>query len=117
MMELFTYKDIYDEAGKRILEVNILPEKYCTFDCVFCPIGRSPHKVDTIQDFGDVQTALSDLAYRMDGENRIWYSSTPGAKRSCITGYRTSFPLSMPRARLYAFSRMATFWDKPPIWA
>lgn len=29
----FSYKDIYLEAGKRVLEVNILPEKYCNFDC------------------------------------------------------------------------------------
>ena len=32
-MELFTYKELYEEDGKRILEVNVLPEKYCNFDC------------------------------------------------------------------------------------
>ncbi len=45
----FSYKDIYIEDGKRVLEVNILPEKYCNFDCIFCPIGRSHNKVDTPQ--------------------------------------------------------------------
>ena len=43
----FSYKDIYIEDGKRVLEVNILPEKHCNFDCIFCPIGRSQNKVDT----------------------------------------------------------------------
>ena len=41
----FTYKDIYIEEGKRILEINILPTKHCNFDCIFCPIGRSENKV------------------------------------------------------------------------
>jgi len=40
----FSYKDLYIEDGRKVLEVNILPEKYCNFDCVFCPIGRSQHK-------------------------------------------------------------------------
>lgn len=35
-MAFFNYKDIYIEDGKRVLEVNILPEKYCNFDCIFC---------------------------------------------------------------------------------
>ena len=45
-MSNFNYKDVYIEDGKRVLEVNILPEKYCNFDCIFCPIGRSKNKVD-----------------------------------------------------------------------
>ena len=40
MKSNFSYKDIYVEDGKKVLEMNILPEKYCNFDCVFCPIGR-----------------------------------------------------------------------------
>lgn len=24
---------------KKILEIDILPDNYCNFDCVFCPIG------------------------------------------------------------------------------
>lgn len=34
-MSVFTYKDIYIEDGKRVMEVNILPEKHCNFDCIF----------------------------------------------------------------------------------
>lgn len=60
-MNLFTYKPIYIEEGKRILEMNILPEKYCTFDCTFCPIGRSHHKTDTIVSFPSIEGALADL--------------------------------------------------------
>ena len=57
----FTYKDIYIEDGKKVLEVNVLPEKYCNFDCIFCPIGRSPKKVDTQMTFDGFQESMQDL--------------------------------------------------------
>ncbi len=30
-MELFTYKELYEEDGKRILEVNVLPGEILQF--------------------------------------------------------------------------------------
>jgi wyosine [tRNA(Phe)-imidazoG37] synthetase (radical SAM superfamily) len=60
-MSGFSYKDIYSEDGKRILEVNILPEKHCNFDCIFCPIGRSQNKVDTQKSFDEMNSSLKEL--------------------------------------------------------
>lgn len=57
----FSYKEIYIEDGKRVLEVNILPEKHCNFDCIFCPIGRSYNKVDTQQSFDEMDDSLRKL--------------------------------------------------------
>jgi len=57
----FSYKEIYIKGGKRVLEVNILPEKHCNFDCIFCPIGRSYNKVDTQQSFDEVGDSLREL--------------------------------------------------------
>ena len=61
-----SYKEIYIEEGKRILEVNILPDKYCNFDCIFCPIGRSHNKVDTPQSFGNMEESLNELKGMME---------------------------------------------------
>jgi Fe-S oxidoreductases len=61
MMGGFSYKDIYIEDGKKVLEVNILPEKYCNFDCVFCPIGRSQNKIDTKKSFDEMDSSLNEL--------------------------------------------------------
>jgi len=47
-MSFFTYKDVYFEDGVKVLEVNLLPEKYCNFDCIFCPIGRSRNKIELV---------------------------------------------------------------------
>lgn len=60
-MDKFTYKDIYIEDGKRILEMNVLPEKYCNFDCIFCPIGRSINKIDTQTSFDEMDNALIEF--------------------------------------------------------
>lgn len=60
-MSNFSYKDIYIEDGKRVLEVNILPEKHCNFDCIFCPIGRSQNKVDTQKSFDKIDSSLIEL--------------------------------------------------------
>lgn len=60
-MNNFSYKDIYVEDGRRVLEVNILPEKHCNFDCIFCPIGRSQNKVDTQKSFAKMESSLIEL--------------------------------------------------------
>ncbi|MTI61932.1 MAG: radical SAM protein [Firmicutes bacterium] len=60
------FKDIYIEDGKRILEVNILPEKFCNFDCIFCPIGRSYNKVDKQQSFEGMESALKELESKIE---------------------------------------------------
>ena len=62
----FSYKDIYAEDGQRILEMNILPEKYCNFDCIFCPIGRSYNKVDTEQSFEGIEDSLRELESKLE---------------------------------------------------
>ena len=44
-MDEFIYKAPYEEEGKRILEVNILPETYCSFNCIYCPIDRKEDRI------------------------------------------------------------------------
>lgn len=65
-MNNFTYKDVYIEEGKKVLEVNILLEKHCNFDCIFCPIGRSKNKVDTQKSFDEIDISLAELNKKID---------------------------------------------------
>ncbi len=65
-MNNFTYKDVYIEEGKKVLEVNILPEKHCNFDCIFCPIGISKNKVDTQKSFDEIDISLAELNKKID---------------------------------------------------
>ncbi len=68
-MNNFSYKDIYIEDGKKVLEINILPEKHCNFDCIFCPIGRSKNKIDTQRSFGKIDKLLIELSKRIEDSN------------------------------------------------
>lgn len=65
-MNGFNYKDIYIEGGRRVLEINILPEKHCNFDCIFCPIGRSYNKIDTQKSFDKMESSLIELEKMID---------------------------------------------------
>ncbi|PKM49198.1 MAG: radical SAM protein [Firmicutes bacterium HGW-Firmicutes-7] len=68
-MSGFSYKDIYIEDVKRVLEVNVLPEKHCNFDCIFCPIGRSQNKVDVQKSFEGYKGSLVELGNMIDNSN------------------------------------------------
>lgn len=68
-MNGFSYKDLYVEDGKKVLEVNILPEKYCNFDCIFCPIGRSQNKADSQKSFGSINGSLLALESMIETTN------------------------------------------------
>jgi wyosine [tRNA(Phe)-imidazoG37] synthetase (radical SAM superfamily) len=67
-MEKFIYKAPYQEDGRTVLEVNILPSTYCTFNCIYCPIDRKEKRVQTdkVQSMGDICGALKDLEQRID---------------------------------------------------
>lgn len=67
-MTSFTYKDVYEEEGKRVLELNVLPDKYCNFECIICPIGRTKNKLDSPQDFGCIGEDLEELSQRLNME-------------------------------------------------
>lgn len=62
----FSYKDIYIEEKKKVLEVNILPEKFCNFDCVFCPIGKTQNKTDVQELFHGTDSSLIELESKIN---------------------------------------------------
>lgn len=65
-MNNFSYKEIYIENGKRVLEINILPEKHCNFDCIFCTLGRTKYKMDVQKQFDEVDVSLSELEKKIN---------------------------------------------------
>ncbi len=49
-----------------MLKINILPEKHCNFDYVFCPIGRSKNKVDIPISFEQSDSSIKELGDMID---------------------------------------------------
>lgn len=51
---------LYKGNNKNILKLNILDEKICNYDCIFCPIGRGK-KTDKIQKIDNLQDIINEL--------------------------------------------------------
>ena len=46
-MKPFSISEVYkDKYGFNTVDINPMPENYCSFDCVFCPLGRTAVKTD-----------------------------------------------------------------------
>lgn len=66
-MDTFFYKEPYEENGKTVLEVNLFPNKYCNFNCIFCPVSRKLTHVQTEAPvfLEDLRPAVGDLQRRL----------------------------------------------------
>lgn len=61
-MEPFSIGKVYlNEISEKVIDINPLSGKYCTFDCIFCPLGPTKVKTDIARDFDEIGAFLSDL--------------------------------------------------------
>jgi len=66
---LMRVKKIFTDSEKRkVMEINVLPSKHCTFKCVFCPIGQSGEQTENAFRFEETDPFLSSLAERIEAE-------------------------------------------------
>lgn len=68
-MDFFQYKQYehvqVDPDGRKVLSVNINPEKACIFNCLICNLGQTKHQGEW-HDFGDPGESLQGLAERIE---------------------------------------------------
>ena len=57
-MNYINNQEIYLEDDRKVLEVDILSEKYCNFDCVFCPFEQTENKIEEPMTFVETTEAL-----------------------------------------------------------
>lgn len=63
-------KNIFvNEEDEKVMEINILPSKYCNFRCVFCPVGQDGVQTEKAFCFEETGDFLVSLAARIDEEN------------------------------------------------
>lgn len=68
-MSFMRIKEVYtDPENRKVMEINILPSKYCTFKCVFCPIGQEGEQTEQAFSFEETEPFLSSLSERIDAE-------------------------------------------------
>ena len=78
-MNYLNNKEIYLEDDRKVLEVDILSEKYCNFDCVFCPFEQTDNKIDEPKSFENTTEALARFRELLDAEQPdLVYLSSKG---------------------------------------
>ncbi len=61
-MKPFSIGKIYlNEIKERVIDINPLQGKYCTFDCIFCPLGPTKFKTDIPHNFNETGAFLNTL--------------------------------------------------------
>lgn len=60
-MDGFSISNIYVKEGKRMVNINPMPENYCSFDCVFCPLGRTSVKTEKTFLFHETKEFINRL--------------------------------------------------------
>lgn len=68
-MNFFEYKQYEyvktDADGRKVLSVNINPEKACIFNCLICNLGKTKYQGEW-HDFGDPAESLRSLAEKIE---------------------------------------------------
>lgn len=65
-MDSFYISNIYDRNGMKIIDINPLPHKICSFDCVYCPLGKSVLKSDKQFYFDETAVFIERLSSILD---------------------------------------------------
>ena len=60
-MKSFSISEVYIKENMRTIDINPLDKKYCSFDCVFCPYGRTIVKTYDSFDFEKNDEFLIEL--------------------------------------------------------
>lgn len=60
-MEGFSISKVYISSGCKTVDINPLPENYCSFDCVFCPLGRTVVKSEDKFYFKETEEFINRL--------------------------------------------------------
>lgn len=66
-MESFSISKVYkDKHGISTIDISPLSHKCCSFDCVFCPLGKTILKTDNISPFEDTKKFIHRLELTLD---------------------------------------------------
>lgn len=66
-MSRICVKKVFENSdNKKVMEINILPSKYCNLLCVFCPLGPNGTQIDESYRFESTEEFFSSFALQID---------------------------------------------------
>ncbi len=61
------------------LGVDVIPRKYCSFDCIYCQVGKTTHKEVERRSFSDPGLIVKQVVERVEEGRRIDFISLSGS--------------------------------------
>jgi len=55
----------------RSLGIDLVPYKTCTYDCVYCQLGRTTVKTAHREAFAPVKTIVGEISCKLEEKNKI----------------------------------------------
>ncbi len=87
------------------LGVDIIPRKYCSFDCIYCQVGKTTHKEVERRSFSDPGLIVTQVVERVEEGRRIDFISLSGSGEPTLSAdigeiirelkRKTSIPLAV----------------------
>ncbi|MBN2897828.1 MAG: radical SAM protein [Clostridia bacterium] len=80
-MEAFSISKVYvDDYGQVTVDINPLPSNYCSFDCVFCPLGRTAIQTDEAYSFVETEDFMEKLDGVLKSHHLDWVFINPNGE-------------------------------------
>lgn len=83
----FVYGPVPSRRLGRSLGVDLVPFKVCTYDCVYCQLGRTTAKTVTRKEYVPVEAVLAELERTLAGCDRPDYISLAGSGEPTLNAH------------------------------
>jgi wyosine [tRNA(Phe)-imidazoG37] synthetase (radical SAM superfamily) len=61
----YVYGPVYSRRLGRSLGLDLIPFKTCSYDCIYCQLGRTTHKTSERREYAPVDEVLEELARKL----------------------------------------------------
>ena len=75
----YTYGPVPSRRLGRSLGVDLVPFKTCTFDCIYCQLGRTTNKTIQRDEYVPVIKVIQEIEKRLNGNSHIDYITLAGS--------------------------------------
>ena len=86
MKRHFVYGPVPSRRLGRSLGVDLLPFKTCTYDCIYCQLGRTTNKTEELDEYVPVDEVLAEVASKLESGPRPDFISLAGSGEPTLHG-------------------------------
>lgn len=79
MKKRFVYGPVPSRRLGRSLGVDLVPFKTCSYDCIYCQLGRTTHKTTELKEYAPTDAVLAEIAERLREGPRPDYIGLAGS--------------------------------------